>query len=158
MRACPPAPPSPQPSPASSPPPDSPSAPRPPRPRSAALGECPSGKLCLWFNSNYAGARSDLQITDGSLANELFNDGPAGRNGWLVQVEDNAASVANRTGGYVELYGRRNCQLGDGFGDLQAGEEDNLADLGLKNKVSSVRIWVRSQNRDACANVNSGGY
>jgi hypothetical protein len=127
-------------------------------PASAALGSCPSNRLCFWFNSDYAGARADFAISDGSLANELFNDGPAGANGWKVQVEDNAASVANRTGEYVSIYLRRRCETltASDAATLRPGEEFNLAHFGLKNKVSSLYVHDGSDRR--CVNVDSNGY
>ncbi|WP_320671643.1 peptidase inhibitor family I36 protein [Patulibacter defluvii] len=128
--------------------------------RPAAAGECPSGRFCLWFNSGYAGARADFEITDGNLANELFNDGPAGRNGWLVQVEDNAASAYNRTSGAVFVYARRNCDEAGDYDWLSPNQKLNLDQLrfNLKNRVSSVLVFDRLVNRSECSNVDSGGY
>lgn len=123
-------------------------------PASAALNECSTGNFCLWFNSDYQGARFDMRKTDGSLADELFNDGPAGRNGWKVQVEDNSASAANRTGQNVALYDMRGCQGGARI--LFDREEVNLAKFLLKNKVSSVYI-NGGTNRD-CVNIDSSGF
>lgn len=122
-------------------------------PASAAAGDCPVNRLCLWFNSDFAGARSDLGITDGSLANELFNDGPSGRNGWGVQVENNAASVYNNTTQGAYIYDGRNCSGTEAFVAGHSGRT-----LGaLKNRVSSV--WINAANTNfTCANVNSNGY
>jgi len=127
-------------------------------PAQAALGECPGNRMCLWFNSGYDGARADFAIADGSMANELFNDGPAGRNGWKVQVEDNAASAANRTGEIVVLYARRNCDPAGKTATFFPGEEFNLANpmFEIKNQVSS--LYVYNGPNFNCVNVDSNGY
>lgn len=122
-------------------------------PASAAAGDCPANRFCLWFNSDFAGARSDLAIPDGSLANELFNDGPSGRNGWMVQVENNAASVYNNTSQGAYIYDGRHCSGEEAF---VAGHSGRTLG-GLKNRVSSVMIFAANTNL-VCANVNSNRY
>jgi hypothetical protein len=116
-------------------------------PASAAYSECPVNRFCLWFNSDFQGARADLADSDGNLADELFNDGPAGRNGWNVQVENNAASVANRTGQGAYIYDGRGCTGAEAFVSGNSGRT-----LGaLKNRVSSV--WVVAGPNVGCANI-----
>lgn len=116
-------------------------------PASAAYAECPANRFCLWFNSDFQGARADLADSDGNLADELFNDGPSGRNGWNVQVENNAASVANRTGQGAYVYDGRNCTGAEAFVAGNSGRT-----LGaLKNRVSSV--WVVAGPNVACNNI-----
>ena len=58
---------------------------------------CPSARVCFYFNSDFQGARADYANSDATMGNELFTDGPAGRNGWGVQVNNNAASLINNT-------------------------------------------------------------
>lgn len=123
-------------------------------PASAALRDCPANRFCLWFNSDYQGARFDMARTDGQLFDELFNDGPSDRNGWMVQVEDNAASAANRTGENVALYRDRRCRGGARI--LFAGEEVNLSAFLMKNQVSSV--YINGGNNPDCVNINSSGF
>lgn len=109
---------------------------------------CPSGRLCLFFNSDYQGARSDIEFTDASLSNELFNDGVAGKNGWKVQVSNNAASVWNRTGKMAKVCDTATtCAGPSGWAKgywLAAGERRNLSTIGLKNKVSAVALLTDS--------------
>lgn len=110
---------------------------------------CPADRVCLWFNSNYGGARADFQVSDANLSNELFNDGPAGASGWLVQVEDNAASFHNRSGNTVVFFNFRNCDVDGAYRVVQAGGKDNFGDP-LKNRVSSFII----SNEGLCVNVD----
>lgn len=99
---------------------------------------CPTNRLCFYFNSDFGGARADFANSDAGLGNELFTDGPTGRNGWGVQVNNNAASVINHTGEYVVVYDAAGCQ---GWGSyVYPGERLNLSVLGLKNQVSSIQI------------------
>lgn len=107
-------------------------------PAQAALRDCPSGNFCFWFNSDYQGARADFFYSDRNLADNLFDDGPGTANGFNVQVEDNAASVANRTGSVAVIYNWRNCNQDGGASAVQAGDERTLG--ALKNKVSSVSL------------------
>ena len=58
---------------------------------------CPTDRFCLYFNSDFGGARADYAQSDAGLGNELFTDGPQGRSGWGVQVNNNAASAINHT-------------------------------------------------------------
>jgi hypothetical protein len=110
---------------------------------------CPADRVCLWFNSDYAGARADLRVSDANLSNELFNDGPVGANGWLVQVENNSASIRNRSGNGIYIYDLRNCDGNNGaYGYLAAGGAGNFT-TALKNRVSSIVI-----DGGACFNVD----
>lgn len=111
---------------------------------------CPVDRVCLWFNSNYGGARADFRVSDANLSNELFTDGPHGANGWGVQVEDNAASYHNRSGFKIRFYNFRNCDTGGGSREVGPGGKDNYGDL-LKNKVSSIYIYAVGA---ACVNVD----
>jgi Peptidase inhibitor family I36 len=111
---------------------------------------CPAGRVCLWFNSNYGGARADFRVSDANLSNELFNDGPAGANGWRVQVEDNAASYHNRSGIGMIFYNLRNCNADGAYRTVGPGGKDNFGDL-LKNRVSSIFIYGGD---GGCANVD----
>lgn len=43
--------------------------------------ECPSGRVCFYFNSDFLGARADYAHSDAGMGNKLFTDGPAGRSG-----------------------------------------------------------------------------
>ncbi|MFJ3489757.1 peptidase inhibitor family I36 protein [Leifsonia aquatica] len=108
----------------------------------ASSATCPAGDLCLYFNSDFGGARADLRHTDAALNNELFDDGTPGANGWKVKVGNNAASVWNRTGSWVNLYDSQDCS--GPAAQLGPGEKENLtrwanAGLDLKNKVSSIK-------------------
>jgi hypothetical protein len=102
---------------------------------------CPTNRLCLYFNSDFGGARADFAYSDAGLGNELFTDGPVGANGWGVQVNNNAASVINHTGDWIVLYEDSDCRTLDGGAHriLGAGERVNLG-TALKNKVSSIYI------------------
>lgn len=121
---------------------------------------CPSGRLCLYFNSDLGGARADLAKTDGALNNELFSDGPVGANGWNVVVGNNAASVWNRTGvNDVILFDQQNCTASSSSGGLMylaAGESANLERANLKNKVSS--LWIPGSGNSGCVNVDQSAY
>lgn len=111
---------------------------------------CPADRVCLWFNSNYGGARADFRVSDANLSNELFTDGPVGANGWAVQVEDNAASFHNRSGHTMIFYNFRHCDGIDGdYRTVDPGGKSNFGD-NLKNKVSS--IFIASEG--ACVNVD----
>jgi hypothetical protein len=110
---------------------------------------CPADRLCLWFNSNYAGARADFRQSDNNLSNELFNDGPAYANGWLVQVENNAASFHNRSGNKVTFYDARNCNIDYSYREVAPGAQGNFGDA-LKNRVSSIFINMEG----GCVNVD----
>lgn len=105
---------------------------------------CPSDRLCFYFNSDWGGARADYAYSDASLNDELFTDGPSGRNGWGVQVENNAASVKNRTGHQVMLYRDRYCNISgsDSYRLIEPGANVNLG-ANLKNQVSSFAIFDR---------------
>ncbi|WP_030529788.1 peptidase inhibitor family I36 protein [Phycicoccus jejuensis] len=110
---------------------------------------CPTDRVCLWFNSGYSGARADFRVSDANLSNELFNDGPVGASGWLVQVEDNAASFHNRSGNTVIFFNFRNCDVDGAYRVVADGAKDNFGDA-LKNKVSSFII----SNEGVCTNVD----
>jgi hypothetical protein len=113
---------------------------------------CPVDRVCLWFNSNSAGARADFRLSDASLSDELFNDGPVGANGWLVQVEDNSASFHNRSGNVMWFYERRNCNTDGTVRRVVAGGRDNFGDP-LKNKVSSMFIVALG----GCVDIDQSG-
>ncbi|MDR6437824.1 hypothetical protein J2790_002973 [Paenarthrobacter nicotinovorans] len=115
-------------------------------PAAQAGSTCPYERLRLYFNSNYEGARADTQYSDGWLGDELFNNGPAGANGWNVQVNNNAASIINNTSETVWVYDDSHC--GGNPLSIGPGGRWNLEALGLKNKVSSFFI----DNRGNCAN------
>lgn len=139
---------------------------------------CPAGYLCLYFNSNFQGARADLKWSDAALNNELFNDGPRGANGWNVQVGNNAASVWNRTGRDVGLNSGGNCS---GARDItiSPGVRTNLDaatlrtyrylgspvvgtaaayQYGLKNEVSSITVDWNGDHVESCINnINQSG-
>lgn len=121
----------------------------PPANASGTQNYCPTDRVCLWFNSNYGGARADFRVSDANLSNELFNDGPVGANGWLVQVEDNAASFHNRSGNTVVFFNFRNCDIDGAYRVVSAGESGNFG-TALQNKVSSFII----SNEGACVNVD----
>lgn len=110
---------------------------------------CPADRVCLWFNSNSGGARADFRVSDANLSNELFNDGPVGANGWLVQVEDNAASFHNRSGNTVVFFNFRSCDIDGAYRVVAAGDRGNFGDA-LQNKVSSILI----SNEGTCINVD----
>ena len=110
---------------------------------------CPADRVCLWFNSNYGGARADFRVSDANLSNELFNDGPEGANGWRVQVEDNAASFHNRSGNTMIFFNFRNCDIDGAYRVVGPGGKDNFG-TALKNKVSSIII----SNEGLCVNVD----
>lgn len=110
---------------------------------------CPADRLCLWFNSGYGGARADFRVSDANLSNELFNDGPVGANGWLVQVEDNSASFHNRSGNTVWFFAYRNCDIDGANRIVGAGEQGNFG-TALQNRVSSFLI----SNEGTCVNVD----
>jgi len=95
---------------------------------------CPSDRFCMYFNSDYGGARADFAYSDGSLAEELFTDGPSGRNGWAVVVNNNAASVINHSGTRVWMYTNARC-TGD-YWSVPAGKGMNLGTL--RNKISAI--------------------
>ena len=120
-------------------------------PQASAAGsgtECPTNRLCLYFNSNWQGARADFQYGDAGLENELFTDGPYGRNGWAVVVGNNAASVWNRTGKGVTLYDGRDCNWDTKWVSLGPAKV-NLSEFSLQNRVSSIRVdGSRCINRD----------
>lgn len=99
---------------------------------------CPVNRLCLYFNSDYQGARADFAYSDAGLNNEFFTDGPAYRNGWGVPVNNNAASVKNRTGSMVYLFDGAGCE-GTAW-TVYPGEDYNLSSRGLQNTVSSLLI------------------
>ncbi|NQD89570.1 peptidase inhibitor family I36 protein [Paenarthrobacter sp. CM16] len=100
---------------------------------------CPSDRLCLYFNSNFQGARADYKYSDAGLGNELFTDGHRGAKGWGVQVNNNAASLINNSGEYIALYKSAGCR--DGVGYLLApGAKLNLSDWGARNTISSFHI------------------
>jgi hypothetical protein len=99
---------------------------------------CPTNRLCLYFNSNFEGARADFAYSDAGLGNELFTDGPAYANGWGVQVNNNAASLINNTGTGANIYDGPNC-TGEGWA-THGGQRLNLAEYGMKNRVSSIYI------------------
>ena len=116
---------------------------------SGTQDSCPADRLCLWFNSGYAGARADFRVSDANLSNELFNDGPPHANGWLVQVENNAASFQNRSGNIAIFFDLRNCDSDGAFRVVDAGEKDTFGSA-LKNRVSSFII----ANEGLCINVD----
>jgi hypothetical protein len=99
---------------------------------------CPTDRFCLYFNSDFGGARADYAYSDAGLGNELFTDGPQGRSGWGVQVNNNAASAINHTGKNVAVYYNSDCS-GTGF-IIYPGERWNLASFGMKNQVSSLQV------------------
>ncbi|MFJ6376313.1 peptidase inhibitor family I36 protein [Pseudarthrobacter oxydans] len=103
---------------------------------------CPSGRVCFYFNSDFQGARADYAYSDAGMGNELFTDGPAGRNGWGVQVNNNAASVINNSGHTLYLYTEPNCDVRSmvGGGGLFPGTRYNLAAFNAKNDISSIQI------------------
>ncbi|GGL22922.1 peptidase inhibitor family I36 protein [Phycicoccus endophyticus] len=109
-------------------------------PTASAGTPCPSNRLCFYFNSDFAGARADYRRSDATMTNELFSDG--GGSGYNVVVNNNAASVRNRTGEVVYLFNRAHCTLaaGESAPGLAPGANVNLASVGLKNKVSSFLI------------------
>lgn len=138
------------------------SEPAAPAPASASTSAtCPSGHLCLYFNSDQQGARADLKQTDAAFNNELFDDGTAGRNGWTVQLGNKAASVWNRTGRYVHLYDGQYCT-----GERLTFPPGAKMGLGhLKNRVSSMRIdgesgyWASNDGHRECStNVDQSRY
>lgn len=104
--------------------------------------ECPSGRVCFYFNSDFQGARADYVYSDAGMGNELFTDGPAGRSGWGVQVNNNAASVINNSGHTLYLYRDANCAYysGVGGGGLFPGTRYNLSIWNAKNDISSIQI------------------
>jgi hypothetical protein len=116
---------------------------------SGTQAACPADRVCLWFNSNFAGARGDFRVSDANLSNELFNDGPVNANGWLVQVENNSASFQNRSGHTVIFFDLRNCDIDGATRVVAAGEKDNFG-AALKNKVSSIIVGDGSP----CVNVD----
>ncbi|CAN7505569.1 peptidase inhibitor family I36 protein [Terrabacter sp. LjRoot27] len=102
---------------------------------------CPTNRVCFYFNSDFGGARADYQYSDATMGNELFTDGPSGRSGWGVQVNDNAASVINHTGEYVWVFEGAGCSEGATPPyRLDPGEQVNLGAKNLKNKVSSFFV------------------
>ncbi|WP_035753764.1 peptidase inhibitor family I36 protein [Arthrobacter nitrophenolicus] len=103
---------------------------------------CPSGRVCFHFNSDFQGARADYAYSDAGMSNELFTDGPAGRNGWGVQVNNNAASVINNSGHTLYLYTEANCNAWSmvGGGGLFPGTRYNLSAFNAKNDISSIQI------------------
>ena len=108
---------------------------------SGAGTACPSGRVCFYFNSDYQGARADYAYSDAGLGNELFTDGPSGRNGWGVQVNNNAASMINNSGHTVYLYTEAGCAYWSGVGGgLVPGTRLNLSDIGAKNNISSIIV------------------
>lgn len=107
---------------------------------------CPANRVCLYFNSNFEGARADFAYSDASLSNELFTDGPAGANGWGVQVNNNAASLINNTPSGANIYDGPNC-TGEAWATY-GGERVNLASMGMKNRVTSIHIEGACINRD----------
>lgn len=148
----------------------------------ATSSTCPSGSLCLYFNSNFAGARADLRKTDAALNNELFNDGRSGANGWNVQVGNNSASVWNRTGRDVWLFNGGSC-FGDRYLRLAPGAKLNLdasgvrtiknatsgplsdsgyssaaLQYGVKNAISSMWVDDGTTTISCKTNVNQSGY
>jgi hypothetical protein len=102
---------------------------------------CPSERVCFYFNSDFQGARADYAYSDAGLGNELFTDGPAGRNGWGVQVNNNAASVINNTGKHLYWYKDANCDYRGGSGVLPPGSRVNLSTINAKNDISSIFLW-----------------
>lgn len=97
---------------------------------------CPSGRVCFYFNSDFQGARADYANSDAGMGNELFTDGPAGRNGWGVQVNNNAASLINNTYGYITIYDSPGC-VGYAW-NINMLEGLSLGEM--KNRVSSIYI------------------
>lgn len=120
-------------------------------PTSQAAGSgttCPSSRLCFYFNSNLGGARADFAYSDAGLDNELFTDGPYGRNGWGVVVGNNAASVRNNSGRWVTLFEGRNCDWNTKWAGINGGGYSfNLAEFDLQNRVSSFLM-----DGSACVN------
>lgn len=104
---------------------------------------CPSGRVCFYFNSNFQGARADYANSDAGMGNELFTDGPAGRNGWGVQVNNNAASLINNTWAYITIYDSPDC-VGYAW-NINSQERLNLGEM--KNRVSSIYVHY---NGGAC--------
>ena len=100
---------------------------------------CPTNRLCFYFNSSSVGL-ADFTYSDSGLGNEPFTDGPSGRSGWGVVVNNNAASVKNRTGEWVTMYDNSGCTTGGGWAAIAPGTNFNLVDLGLKNQVSSIYV------------------
>ena len=111
---------------------------------------CPTNRFCFYFNSDYKGARADFARSDGSLAQELFTDGPTGRNGWGVVVTDNAASVVNNSGKRVWIYTGTRC-TGD-YWSVNDGVRMNLGTL--RNKISS--IWF--EGTSSCQTVRDQSW
>lgn len=101
---------------------------------------CPSGRVCFYFNSDFQGARADYAYSDAGMGNELFTDGPAGRNGWGVQVNNNAASVINNTGHPVVLHRDANCDYTSIVEAVPNGGRANLSVWNAQNDVSSILI------------------
>ena len=104
---------------------------------------CPSGRVCFYFNSDFQGARADYANSDATMGNELFTDGPVGRNGWGVQVNNNAASLVNNTYAYITIYDNPGCEGYAWY--IQPGERLNLG--AMKNRVSSIHV---AYNGGAC--------
>lgn len=104
---------------------------------------CPSGRACFYFNSDFQGARADYANSDAGMGNELFTDGPAGRNGWGVQVNNNSASLINNTHAYITIYDSPDC-VGYAW-YIQPGDRLNLGEM--KNRVSSIYV---AYNGGAC--------
>ena len=107
-------------------------------PAANAGSTCPYGRVCLYFNSNFEGARADFQYSDARLGDELFNNGPSGANGWNVQVNNNAASLINNSTRTVWMHDLPDC--GGNPWSMGHGGKLNLENLGLKNKISSLYI------------------
>ncbi|GGI83816.1 peptidase inhibitor family I36 protein [Pseudarthrobacter scleromae] len=104
---------------------------------------CPSARVCFYFNSDFQGARADYANSDATMGNELFTDGPVGRNGWGVQVNNNAASLINNTYAYITIYDSPGCEGYAWY--IQPGDRLNLGTM--KNRVSSIYV---AYNGGAC--------
>jgi hypothetical protein len=92
--------------------------------------------VCFYFNSDFQGARADYANSDSTMGNELFTDGPVGRNGWGVQVNNNSASLINNTFAYITIYDNPGCEGYAWY--IQPGERLNLG--AMKNRVSSIYV------------------
>jgi hypothetical protein len=100
------------------------------------IRSCPDGRVCLFFNSGFAGARADYRRSDAGMGNELFDDRRG--NGFNVQVNDNAASIVNNTGDFIAVFDGPAC-TGRGA-QLPGRSSYDLSRFSLKNKVSSISI------------------
>lgn len=108
---------------------------------------CPSGYLCMWYNSGFTGARADLYFSDAALSNEVFNDGPRGARGWGETVGNDAASLWNRTGERIRVYDRQYCSASSSLMvmSIAPGSKVDLGPINWKNRISSIYLEGRGQ-------------